>query len=56
MSGTLNYASTDDVKVRVARAYWNWRYLYQDHSYGLHNPKYAEALLKNTIADLKLIP
>lgn len=56
MSGTLNYPATDDIKVRVAKAYFNWRYLYQDHSYGLHNPKYAEALLKNTIADLKLIP
>ena len=42
--------------VRVAKGYWNWRFVYQDHSYGLHNPKYTEALLKNTIADLKLLP
>lgn len=42
--------------VRIARGYWNWRFIYQDHSYGLHNPKYAEALLRNTIADLKLLP
>lgn len=48
--------STIPADVRVARGYWNWRFVYQDHSYGLHNPKYAEALLRNTIADLKLLP
>ncbi|MCM2302447.1 MAG: ammonia-forming cytochrome c nitrite reductase subunit c552 [Flavobacteriaceae bacterium] len=46
----------NDKAVRSAKAFWNWRYIYQDHSYGLHNPKYAEALLKNTIANLKLLP
>ena len=46
----------NDKVVRSAKAFWNWRYIYQDHSYGLHNPKYAEALLKNTIANLKLLP
>lgn len=46
----------NDRAVRSAKAYWNWRYIYQDHSYGLHNPVYADALLKNTIANLKLLP
>jgi nitrate/TMAO reductase-like tetraheme cytochrome c subunit len=40
----------------IAKAVWNYRLLYYDHTYGLHNPKYAEALLKNTIAALKLLP
>jgi cytochrome c551/c552 len=40
----------------IAKAVWNYRFLYYDHSYGLHNPKYAEALMKNTIAALKLLP
>jgi formate-dependent nitrite reductase cytochrome c552 subunit len=40
----------------IAKAVWNYRLLYYDHSYGLHNPKYAEALLKNTTAALKLLP
>jgi hypothetical protein len=46
----------NDKAVRSAKAFWNWRYIYQDHSYGLHNPKYAESLLKNTIANLKQLP
>lgn len=53
---TRYYDPADAVNMKVAKAYWNWRYVYQDHSYGVHNPKYAEALLKNTIADLKTIP
>lgn len=53
---TTNVDSRIPADVRVAKGYWNWRYIYQDHSYGLHNPKYAEALLRNTIADLKLLP
>ena len=53
---TSNVDSRIPADVRIARGYWNWRFIYQDHSYGLHNPKYAEALLRNTIADLKLLP
>ena len=53
---TINVSPSDATMMRITKAYWNWRYLYQDHSYGLHNPKYAEALMKNSIADIKLIP
>ncbi|MDO9261690.1 MAG: ammonia-forming cytochrome c nitrite reductase subunit c552 [Flavobacteriaceae bacterium] len=48
--------SRNNMKDVVAKAIWNYRMLYYDHTYGLHNPKYAEALLKNTIAALKLLP
>lgn len=49
-------SSTAQIPERVAKAVFNYRYLYQDHSYGVHNPKYATALMNNSIADLKLIP
>ncbi|MDP2089281.1 MAG: ammonia-forming cytochrome c nitrite reductase subunit c552 [Flavobacteriaceae bacterium] len=53
---TRQYDSTIAADVRITKGYWNWRFVYQDHSYGLHNPKYTEALMKNTVADLKLLP
>jgi formate-dependent nitrite reductase cytochrome c552 subunit len=53
---TTNVDSRIPADVTVAKGYWNWKYIYQDHSYGLHNPKYADAVLKNTIAALKLLP
>ncbi|WKK67272.1 multiheme c-type cytochrome [Lutimonas zeaxanthinifaciens] len=35
-----------------ASALWNYRMIYYDHSNGLHNPKYARALVKNSIEAL----
>ena len=32
-----------------AAALWNYRMLYYDHSHGVHNPKYARALIQNSI-------
>lgn len=49
-------SSTKQIPERVSKAVFNYRFLYQDHSYGLHNPNYATALMTNSIADLKLIP
>ncbi len=49
-------SSSVQIPERVAKAVYNYRFLYQDHSYGLHNPTYAKALMNNSIADLKLIP
>ena len=34
-------------------ALFNHRFLYQDHSHGIHNPKYAKALLQNSIETLE---
>lgn len=42
-----------DVAAADARAVWNYMVVYQDHSYGTHNPSYIKALLKNTIAAAK---
>ena len=35
-----------------AQALWNYRMIYYDHSKGLHNPKYAKALVRNSIEAL----
>lgn len=36
-----------------ARAVYNYMVVYQDHSYGVHNPSYIRALLNNSIETLK---
>lgn len=33
-----------------AQALWNYMVVYQDHSYGVHNPRYIKTLLSNSIA------
>ncbi len=42
-----------DVAASDARGVWNYMVVYQDHSYGVHNPSYIKALLKNSIAAVK---
>ncbi len=42
-----------DIPVADARAVFNYMVVYEDHSYGTHNPSYIKALLKNTIADVQ---
>lgn len=37
----------------VSDATWNYRYIYYDHSHGVHNPEYSRALLKNAIDALE---
>ncbi len=37
------------VPVKHAQAIWNYKTLEEDQSKGIHNPKYTEALLKNSI-------
>lgn len=36
-----------------AKALWNYMVVYQDHSYGVHNPSYIKKLLDNSIALVK---
>lgn len=36
----------------LARAYFNWKGLKDDRSYGVHNPRYINALLMNTLEAL----
>jgi len=46
--------SVDYPKV-VADAYWNYKFIYYDHSHGVHNPAYTRALLKNSIEALEAL-
>jgi len=39
-----------EISADDAKAVWNYMVVYQDHSYGVHNPSYVKALLKNSIA------
>jgi hypothetical protein len=41
------------VPVKDAQAIWNYKTLEEDKSNGIHNPKYADALLKNSIEALQ---
>jgi hypothetical protein len=47
------YANTGTFPADVTAAFLNWKYLYYDGSYGLHNPAYIEAVLFNTIAAMQ---
>ncbi|MGM0621606.1 MAG: hypothetical protein ACQETJ_11220 [Bacteroidota bacterium] len=44
---------TGEYPMVVARAYFNWKGLKEDSSYGAHNPKYVTALLTNTLEALE---
>ena len=46
-------AVQDTFPAHVAQAAWNWRFLMEDQSKGVHNPNYAKALLKNSIEALE---
>ncbi len=41
---------TDPDSVRLKQAYWNYRYVVEDKSHGVHNPKYVVALLQLSIS------
>jgi hypothetical protein len=43
---------TDPDSVRLKQAYWNYRYVTEDKSHGVHNPKYVVALLQLSISKL----
>jgi hypothetical protein len=58
-AGIYNPASTSGTAVpgtytnKVAGAYWNWTSLTEDKSLGVHNPKFVERILDNSIASLQ---
>jgi hypothetical protein len=43
------YANTGDYPGDVAGAFLNWQMFAEDRSLGLHNPRYAKAVLQNSI-------
>ena len=38
--------------IMVAEGAWNWLFVMEDASNGSHNPKYAKALIKNSVEAL----
>ncbi|NEW79927.1 MAG: hypothetical protein GZ086_11000 [Gelidibacter sp.] len=40
---------TVKIPFKTAQALWNYKTVEEDHSKGVHNPKYAKALIKNAI-------
>ncbi|MBL4938800.1 MAG: hypothetical protein JKY16_00650 [Lutibacter sp.] len=53
VDGSLVY--NVDYPATVADAYWNYKFIYYDHSKGVHNPAYTRALLKNSIEALEAL-
>ncbi len=43
---------TGTFPILTAEAAWNYLYVYEDSSEGVHNPKYAKALIKNSLEAL----
>lgn len=43
---------TDPDSVRLKQAYWNYRYVVEDKSHGVHNPKYVVRLLQLSISKI----
>lgn len=50
--GSVSPANAE-MSADLAKALWNYMVVYQDHSYGTHNPGYTRALLNNSIALIK---
>ena len=48
-----NAAYTNAVQMSRKKAYYNWYFVTEDGSLGVHNPKYTAALLRASIDDLK---
>jgi hypothetical protein len=40
---------TTNIPFKTAQALWNYKTVEEDHSHGIHNPKYAKALIKNAL-------
>ena len=40
---------TTNIPFKTAQALWNYKTVEEDHSHGVHNPKYANALINNAL-------
>jgi hypothetical protein len=52
-ASTSGYAIPGTYTNKIAGAYWNWISITEDRSLGVHNPKFVERILDNTIADIQ---
>jgi hypothetical protein len=44
---------TELIPFKTAQALWNYKTVEEDHSHGVHNPKYATALINNALEAVK---
>lgn len=51
-----NINSGLEINGTLTAAMFNHRFLYQDHSHGMHNPGYARALLQNSLEAVQALP
>lgn len=47
------YCKTGTYNTLLAGCYFNWKYVQEDYSFGVHNPTYTMQLLENSIAALQ---
>jgi hypothetical protein len=52
-AGTSGTAVKGDYPTKVVGAYWNFITIIEDKSQGVHNPKFVEKILENSIASLQ---
>jgi hypothetical protein len=52
---TITWSLIDNDNLEMKGAYWNYRYVYYDHSLGIHNPKFVVALLQKSIESITSI-
>ena len=50
--GSTSVNVSDLATVQLRKAGYNYKYVYYDGSYGVHNPKYSAAILRASIDDL----
>ena len=57
-NGTANASSSNPrtVTAKQAKAIFNFKCVFEDYSYGVHNPNYIKALLTNSKAAINTIP
>ena len=48
-------ANADSNEMKFARAYWNFMFVLEDKSFGVHNTRYATQLLVDSCAELKKV-
>ncbi len=53
VTNVVNDSYTNALQISRKKAYYNWNFVTEDGSLGVHNPKYAVALLRASIDDLK---
>ena len=55
--GTSSWTTANPANVQVLyKAYWNIALLNNDNTFGVHNPKFYDAVFTSTTTQLKALP